>query len=153
MRTLPLLPLALLLTLAAGCTGDDAQDAAPQPGPSTVAGSPPPWSEPADYTYVVERRCEGKPSMGVYEVTVTGGEVAAMRRTDGKTASGEEEIDLPTLGGLVELAQTASDDGGQMTLTSSADDGHPVEVSFDVSEGATNEDNTCFHVNAYTPTS
>mgnify|MGYP004501542841 CR=1 FL=1 len=152
MRTLSVLPVALLVALAAGCTGGQ-DDAAPQPAPSTVAGSPPPWSEPADYTYVVERRCEGKPSMGTYEVTVAGGEVAALKRTDGKTASGEEEIDLPTLGGLVELAQTASDDGGQMSVTSSADDGHPVEVSFDVSEGATNEDNTCFHVTAYTPAS
>ncbi|WP_306210987.1 DUF6174 domain-containing protein [Actinoplanes sp. RD1] len=148
---------AVLLALAAGCTSKDAEPE-PQPGPSaaalpsTAAGSPPAWREPADYAYTVERRCDGKPSLGTYEVTVAGGEVADVRRTGGQATTGEEEIDPPTLGGLLELARTAADDGGQMAVSSDASDGHPVLISFDVSESGTNDDNTCFRILAYTPT-
>ncbi|MGA5300530.1 hypothetical protein ACPCHT_11410 [Nucisporomicrobium flavum] len=136
------------LALAAGCTSKP--DAQPQPGPSTAA-SPPAWTEPADYGFVVERRCDGRASLGMYRVTVQDRTVAKAERIDGKNIVGEEEIDVPTLGGLLDLARTAADDGGKMSTSADPVDGHPVTVSFDVSEAGDNAENTCFHITEYAP--
>jgi hypothetical protein len=143
--------IALVAALA-GCT-DDEPAAAP---PTSVApASVPAWTEPADYAFVADRQCEGGPSLGKYRVTVTAGEVAGVERIDGKTASGEEEIEVPSLGGLLELAQTAADDGGAMTVKADPADGHPVAVTFDVSDGtdpaAGGEGPTCFVISDYAP--
>ena len=138
------------VTLAAGCTSPP--DAPPTPGPTTSA-SPPAWTEPADYRFVVERRCEGRESLGVYRVTVEGGQVRTSERIDGRTASGEEEIQVPTLGGLLDLARTAAEDGGRMSTSADPVDGHPVTVTFDVSEGGDNAEDTCFHISEYAPRS
>jgi hypothetical protein len=140
--------LALVAVLGA-CTDEPAAPAGGGSKPS-VPASAPAWSEPSDYSFVVERRCEGKPSLGKYKVVVAAGAVATVERVDGKTASGEEEIEVPSLGGLLELAQTAADDGGQMSTSVDPVDGHPVAVSFDVSEGA-QEGQTCFLISEYTP--
>jgi hypothetical protein len=139
------LSCGIALVAAVGACTDDQQAAAP---PSFVTpASPPAWHEPADYAYVVDRRCENGPSEGVYRVTVQGGAVAGIERIDGKTASGEEEVELPTLGGLLDLAQTAADDGGQMTKSIDPKDGHPTMITFDVSEGAATP--TCFVITEY----
>ena len=148
MRTGPGLAALAALALAAGCTSTP--DEPPKPGTATPA-SPPAWTEPADYGFVLERRCEGRESLGVYRVTVVGGEVAKAERIDGRTATGEEEIEVPTLGGLLELAQTAAEDGGRMSTSADPVDGHPVTVSFDVSETGDNAANTCFRVSEYAP--
>jgi hypothetical protein len=141
-----------LMVLAGGCSsGTEVGPDEPGPSGSRSAGSPPEWDEPADYSYVVERRCEGKESLGTYRVEVAGGQVSTVTRTDGKSDIGEEEGDLPTLSGLVRLAETAAEDGAEMTVTSDLTDGHPILVAFDVSEGGTNDDNTCFHVTQYRP--
>ena len=136
----------------AGCT-DEGPAAAPQP--SFVApASAPAWTEPADYAFVADRQCEGSPSLGRYRVTVTAGQVAGVERIDGKTASGEEEIEVPTLGGLLELAQTAADDGGAVSVKADPADGHPILISFDVSDGseaAGEETATCFVISDYVP--
>ena len=139
--------IALVAALT-GCT-DDEPAAAP---PTFVApASAPAWSEPADYTFVADRQCEGGPSLGRYRVTVAGGEVARAERIDGKTASGEEEIEVPTLGGILDLAQTAADDGGSMTVQADPADGHPVRISFDVSEPGEGGGATCFLISDYAP--
>ena len=139
--------IALVAALT-GCT-DGEPAAAP---PTFVApASAPAWSEPADYTFVADRQCEGGPSLGRYRVTVTGGEVAGVERIDGRTASGEEEIEVPTLSGILDLAQTAADDGGSMTVQADPADGHPVRVSFDVSEAGQAEGATCFLISDYAP--
>ena len=136
-----------LVAALAGCT-DGEPAAAP---PTFVApASAPAWSEPADYAFVVERQCEGGPALGRYRVTVAAREVTAVERIDGKTASGEEEIEVPSLGGLLELAQTAADDGGAMTVKADPADGHPVAVSFDLSEGGEQAAN-CFVITEYAP--
>jgi hypothetical protein len=140
------LVLVAALAFAGGCTSSP--DAEPQPGPATPA-SPPAWTEPADYGFVLERRCEGRESLGTYRVTVVGGEVAEAERIDGRTAKGEEEIEVPTLGGLLDLARTAAEDGGRMATSVDPVDGHPVAVSFDVSESGDDADNTCFRVTEY----
>ena len=136
--------LALVAALG-GCTGADPAPTAPT---AVTPASAPAWSEPANYVYVADRRCEGGASEGRYRVTVQGGKVVSVDRVDGKTASGEEEIDLPTLGGLLDLARTAADDGGEMSTSADPRDGHPVAISFDVSEGP-----TCFIITDYQPRS
>ena len=139
--------IALVAALA-GCTDDEPA----APPPTFVApASAPAWSEPADYTFVADRQCEGGPSLGRYRVTVTGGEVAGVERIDGKTASGEEEIEVPSLGGILDLAQTAADDGGSMTVQADPADGHPVRVTFDVSEPGESDGATCFLISDYAP--
>jgi len=143
--------IAVVAALA-GCTGSEPDPAAP----SFVApASAPAWTEPADYTFVADRQCEGGPSLGKYRVTVAAGEVSGVERIDGKTASGEEEIEVPSLGGILELAQTATDDGGTSTVKTDPADGHPVAVTFDVSDGtepeAGGEGATCFVISEYAP--
>jgi hypothetical protein len=136
----------VLVAGLAACTGDD-KPAAPGASAAAPAGSAPVWKEPVNYAYVVDRRCDDKPSEGIYRVTVQGQKVAGIERIDGKTASGQEEIELPTLGGLLDLAQTAADDGGEMTTKVDPADGHPLAVTFDVSEGA--GEASCFVITEY----
>ncbi|MEV4709117.1 DUF6174 domain-containing protein [Actinoplanes sp. NPDC049316] len=136
--------------LAGGCTSSSDSDR--QPAPTTPA-SPPAWTEPANYVFVVQRQCEGRQPLGTYRVTVRDGAVAEADRIDGRTAIGEEEIDVPTLGGLLDLARTAADDGGTMSTSADPVDGHPVTVSFDVSENGDNAEDTCFHITEYAPAS
>ena len=140
----------IALVAALGACTDEA--AAPGGGASAPAApaSAPAWTEPANYGFVVERRCDDGPSLGKYRVAVEAGAVASVQRIDGKTASGEEEIEVPTLGGLLELAQTAADDGGETSTSVDPTDGHPVAVSFDVSEGGA-EGPTCFQISEYAP--
>lgn len=138
----------MVLTSVSGCTSTP-----DKPAPVTsvaTAGSPPPWTEPADYGFVVERKCDGGPSLGVYRVAVQDHAVAGTSRIDGKTAAGEEEIEVPTLAGLLELATTATDDGADATTTFDAADGHPVQVSINRAEEATGGAD-CFIVSDYKP--
>lgn len=119
------------------------------PSESAVASAPP-WSEPAKYDFVLDRRCDRGPSIGRYRVSVAGGHVVKAERVDGRTAAGEEEIEVPSLKGLLDLAQTAADDGGEVTTKFDPADGHPVEVSFNVSGEAT-DGASCFIVSDYKP--
>jgi hypothetical protein len=143
--------IAIVAALAA-CSDEEPAAAPPTfVAPAPAPASAPAWSEPADYAFVADRQCEGGPSLGRYRVTVTAREVTGVERVDGKTASGEEEIEVPTLGGLVELARTAADDGGSMTVQADPADGHPVAVSFDVSDSSDPEPPTCFVISEYAP--
>jgi hypothetical protein len=143
---------AALLALVSGCTSGSSQPGpAPAAGASEVAaGSAPPWHEPAKYGFVLERQCNRGPSMGRYQVEVENGEVVKADRIDGRTAAGEEEIDVPSLSGLLDLAQTAADDGGEVTTKFDAADGHPTAVSFNVSDDAT-DGASCFLISDYRP--
>ncbi len=139
-----------VVALAGGCTS--APKASPRWSASaTGAASPPPWTEPAKYGFVVERRCGGGPSMGRYRVSVENGEVVRADRIDGKTAQGEEEIGVPSLGELLQLAQTAADDGGAVSTTMDPADGHPTAVSFDVSDDGQGGAEACFTITEYAP--
>ena len=137
-----------LVTALAGCT--ESEPAAAPPTFVTPASAPA-WSEPADYAFVVDRQCEGGPALGKYRVTVAAREVTGTERIDGRTASGEEEIEVPSLGGILELAQTAADDGGASTVKADPADGHPVAVTFDVSDGSEPEGKTCFLISDFAP--
>jgi hypothetical protein len=141
-----LIPAAVVVLALTGCTGDDE----PAPVTSTVAGSPPAWTEPASYGFVVDRKCGDSPSLGKYRVTVEAGEVTGTERVDGKTAEGEEEIEVPTLGGMLDLAQTAIDDGADATTTHDGADGHPTAVTINRAEEETG-DAVCFLISDYAP--
>ncbi|BFU45862.1 hypothetical protein KRMM14A1004_40990 [Krasilnikovia sp. MM14-A1004] len=119
--------------------------------PATT-GSAPAWHEPAAYGFVVERRCGQGPSLGRYRVAVQDGHVVRTDRIDGRTAAGEEEIEVPALGELLTLAQTAADDGGAVTTTFDPVDGHPTAVSFSVTDQQ-DADGSCFLVSEYAPAS
>jgi Family of unknown function (DUF6174) len=124
--------------LAAGCTST------PTPQVDVpVLGSPPAWTEPAGYSFVADRKCGDQPSQGRYRVTVRDGEVAGTERIDGRTAEGEEEIEVPTLGQLKDLATTATEDGAAATVSLDPADGHPTEVRI------TRETEECFVVSEY----
>jgi Family of unknown function (DUF6174) len=135
------------LLLLAGCTGDAKDEPAPA---VTTAGSPPPWTEPANYVFVMDRKCGDGPSLGRYRVTVANSEVTATERIDGRTAEGEEEIEVPTLGGMLDLAQTAIDDGADATTKFDGADGHPTEISINRAAEAAG-DATCFVISEYAP--
>ena len=134
--------------LAGGCTSGEPAPTF-SPGTSTAA-SPPPWTEPAGYGFVLERRCAGGPSKGIYRVRVQGGEVVSADRIDGKTAEGEEEIEVPSLGQLREMAKTAEGDGAAVTTVSDLRDGHPTSVIIDAAGDGGRGDSSCFLVSDYT---
>ena len=118
---------------------------------STIAGTPPSWTPPERYAFTLQRQCGGGPSLGRYRVTVADGQVVTADRIDGKTAQGEEEIEVPTLDGLLTLARTAADDGGAVSTTLDPKDGHPTAVTFDTSNDGQNEGQACFQVTDYAP--
>jgi hypothetical protein len=143
----PLIAAAALVVLLAGCSSPDE----PAPAPASAApASAPAWTEPANYTFVADRACAGGESLGRYRVTVTGGTVTASERIDGRTAEGEEEIQVPTLGELLDLASTAVEDGADATTAFDPADGHPVEVSINRAEEATGGAD-CFKISEYAP--
>ena len=137
------------IVLVGGCTADKPAPVGTfAPGTSTAA-SPPPWTEPASYGYVLERRCAGGPSKGIYRVKVRGGQVASADRIDGKTAEGEEEIEVPSLGELLDMATTAEGDGAAVTTVSDLRDGHPTSVIIDVEGDGGRGNSSCFLVSDY----
>lgn len=137
----------VVLAAMGGCTSSPNT---PPPTFVSSAASPPPWTEPADYGFVVDRKCGSGPSLGVYRVAVQDHAVAGVSRIDGKTASGEEEIEVPTLAGLLELVQTAIDDGADASTTFDTADGHPITISINRAEEATGGAD-CFVVTEYSP--
>jgi len=138
-----------LVAAVSGCTSGSPDSAPPASTAASAAatGSPPPWTEPAKYGFVLNRQCGSGASQGKYRVAVAGGQVVTADRIDGKTAEGQEEIDVPTLGKLLDMAQTAADDGGRVSTTKDPKDGHPTAVSIDVSAG----EPTCFTITDYAP--
>jgi hypothetical protein len=110
-----------------------------------MLGSPPAWTEPAAYRFVADRKCGEGPSLGRYRVTVQDGEVASTERIDGRTAAGEEEIQVPTLGELKDLAATAAEDGAEASISLDPADGHPAEIRI------TRDTEECFVITEYAP--
>jgi len=137
-----------LVAAVGGCTSGSPDST---PTSAAVTGSPPPWTEPAKYGFVLDRQCGGQPSEGKYRVAVSGGQVVTADRIDGRAAEGEEEIDVPTLRELIEMARTAADDGGEVSTTMDPKDGHPTVVSIDVSDDGSTDGRSCFTITDYAP--
>ncbi len=154
----------VLVTVAGGCTSDDPEKPA-WTAPSTAA-SPPPWTEPASYTFVLSRGCDDAAPIGRYQAAVRDGAVVTAERIDvpttvpsssaevdlGPVAPGQEgeEIEVPSLSQLLEMAKTASEDGGEVTTVADTTDGHPVKVTINVSEAGPSGAE-CWSISDYTP--
>ena len=150
-----------LVALAGGCTAH-ADKPTFHDAPPSSAASAPPFTEPASYTFTLTHGCDAAAPLGKYKVTVRSGAVASSQRIGGSAApsaaassdadlgpvNGQngEEIDVPTLAGLSEMARTAIGDGGQVTTTYDGKDGHPVSVVINVGSG-----DDCWAVADYAP--
>lgn len=156
-----------LVAAAGGCKDSGAPAATASFVAPAPASSAPAWSEPASYHFVLTRGCDAAKPLGRYQVTVRAGAVAASQRLDRAeaepsssaavdlgpaTGQDGEEIEVPTLRGLLDLVQTAADDGGQVSETFDATDGHPVKVTFNVSDNASPSGAECFAVSDYAVT-
>jgi hypothetical protein len=137
----------------------DPQPSSPDPQPSSPDprlwwdlpaqhGIPaaPAWSEPSHYRYVLEAGCNMGPSMGTFAVEVTKGRVTHLERRDPPgTAAGAR---VRTLGELFADLRKAKRAGQESVIVQDATDGHPVVVTFNMSQmpldGA-----TCFKVSDY----
>ena len=159
------------IVLAGGCTSPAASkptwgSASSAPPAVTVAGSAPPYTEPASYGFVLTRGCDDAKPLGRYRVTVRNRAVAKSERVDATVVEpsssadvdlgpaagdGEEEIEVPTLGELATMAQTAADDGGAVTRSFDATDGHPVKVTINVSDDGAAGATECFAIADYAP--
>lgn len=142
-----------LVGVVAGCSSsfDDAKITDPAVSVSAVPapdGSAPAWTEPASYSFVLTRGCDAAKPVGKYQATVQGGQIANYSRLGVPAASADpsvdvdlgpvtgdqgEEIEVPTLKELAEMAQTSADDGGEVSTEYDAADGHPVKVTINVS--------------------
>ncbi|BCY06782.1 hypothetical protein [Actinoplanes sp. L3-i22] len=159
-----------LVGAVAGCSSssDDAKITDPgasapaSAGAPVVAGSAPAWTEPASYSFVLTRGCDAAKPVGKYQATVQGGKIANYGRVGGSTAAPDpsadvdlgpvtgdegEEIEVPTLAELVEMAQTSAEDGGQVSTEYDSGDGHPVKVSINVTGEA--DGTECWIVSDY----
>ncbi|GIF21356.1 hypothetical protein BJ973_005194 [Actinoplanes tereljensis] len=155
-----------LVAVLGGCTShtvsptwSSASGSAPPP---VAAESAPPFSEPAAYAFTMIRGCDETSPLGRYKVTVRSGAVESAERigatvqaspsadVDLGPAAGQdgEEIDVPTLAELRAMAQTAADDGAQVTTTYAAD-GRPVKVVINVEDDPSAAE--CFTVADYAP--
>jgi hypothetical protein len=155
-----------LVAAIGGCTSDKPESSTFVTPPPSAVTSAPPWTEPANYTYELTRGCDDAKPLGRYRVTVKAGAVTSTERLDAPaaapSATGEvdlgpvtgeqgEEIDAFTLGQLLANAQTAEEDGGQVTKTFTAE-GLPVKVIINVSDqGESGAE--CFGVSGFTPAS
>jgi hypothetical protein len=158
----------VLVGLAGGCSSSPEKPEFTDPAPATPSAaapgsaSAPAWSEPASYTYTLAFGCDQSAPFGRYQVTVSGGAVTKSERVGGPavqpSASSEvdlgpvtgqegEEIDVPTLAQLVEMAQTAGEDGADVATSFDATDGHPVQVTINVTDSP--EDAQCWNVSDY----
>ncbi|MFF5292257.1 DUF6174 domain-containing protein [Paractinoplanes globisporus] len=161
------------MAFVGGCTShsdsptwNGSASSAPATAAPVTAESAPPFTEPASYTYTLTHGCNDASPQGKYKVTVQSGAVTGAQRIGGAAPSASassdvdlgpiegqegEEIDVPTLAELRDMAQTATDDGGQVTTTYDGKDGHPVKVVINVTDDSTGAE--CWTVADYAPAS
>ena len=156
--------LTLVLVIA-GCGPNDAspeprRTAAPEATeltePTKVAvplpGSATTWSEPADYTFVMESYCGERNLIGRFRVHVEDHSTVEIERLDqaAQAFSGTAE-EVPTLGALVARATEARIAGAD-TVTVNMDpvDRHPTEIKVDWRAQAI-DDEECYAISEYVP--
>lgn len=153
-----------LVALVGGCTSSTDEKPTIVDPPESAAAGAPAWTEPASYSYVLTRGCDPAAPLGRYQATVTGGVVSAAQRIGGPAGApssgaevdlgpvtGEEgeEIEVPTLGQLVAMAATATEDGAEVVTEHDPADGHPAKVTINVTD--TPEGAECWSVSDYRP--
>ncbi|GIF07259.1 hypothetical protein [Actinoplanes siamensis] len=153
---------ALALTgVVAGCTSSPSPSPAPVSPSAVPASAAPAWTEPASYSFLLTRGCDEAAPLARYQATVRDGRMTTSARVGGAASPGPsadvdlgpvtgdegEEIEVPTLGELVDMAQTAADDGGRVSTVHDTADGHPVRVVVNVSGAADGDE--CWIVSDY----
>lgn len=155
----------MLAGFAGGCTSSgDGEPVVKDPSTPAAATSAPAWTEPAAYSFTLTRGC-GPTPLGEYRAAVKDGVLSTAERVGaapvvpsasaevelGPVTEGQqgEEIDVPTLGELVAMAETAGEDGAAVETTFDATDGHPVQVTINVEDDPAAAE--CWHVTEYAP--
>ncbi|GID45972.1 hypothetical protein Aca07nite_32470 [Actinoplanes capillaceus] len=148
--------------LAGGCTSSPDSEPVIQDPPPSVAASAPAWTEPSAYSFVLTRGCDAAAPLGRYQATVSGGKVTGSQRVGASAAAptasaavdlgpatGQEgeEIEVPTLGELVTMAETAEEDGAEVATEFDLTDGHPAKVTINVTDTAAGAE--CWIVSDY----
>jgi hypothetical protein len=156
-----------LVGVVAGCSSSSDDPKFTEPATSASAapvrgGPAPAWTEPASYSFVLTRGCDPAKPTGKYQATVKSGQIATSSRVGGAAAApgpsadvdlgpvtgGEgEEIEVPTLKELVDMAQTSAEDGGEVATEYDGADGHPVKVTVNVTGEASGAE--CWIVSDY----
>lgn len=140
--------LILVGLVAGGCTSPEEGNLADDDkGVAVPPPSAPAWTEPAAYTFTLVRGCDPAAPEGRYQATVKDGTVTAATRAGGTspapsaevdlgpvTGEDSEEIDVPALGQLLEMATTAQEDGAEVATEFDKTDGHPVKVTINVTD-------------------
>ncbi|MBW1597090.1 DUF6174 domain-containing protein [Streptomyces sp. JJ38] len=133
-----LVPLALPL---AAC----AQEAQPAPGRDA-----PEWSEPPNYAYTLTQSCGFNVLGGTYRVTVTEGRTTEWEPVGENHTPGNVEV--PTIGGLLEKAEKAERDGADSVEVKRAEDGRPTLIEIDRYANGI-DDEVCYEITGYEPAS
>lgn len=148
---------AALPLLFVACSDEGTSGGAPgQPPPATISstGRPLEWTEPNNYTYVLESRCGERALIGIFEVTVEGHEVQDVVALDEDAAAMLEHSGTdpaPTIGELITRLQTATQNGAdRVHLEVDADDGHPAMIEIDFDTNAI-DDEACYTITDFDP--
>jgi hypothetical protein len=167
---------AVLVTLASGCAAQASADtsprspgaypSAPDPQPSSPGPQPsssnkrpwfdlpvqhgipaaPAWSEPVHYRFVLESACSMGPSGGTFAVEVTNGHVTHLERRDPPGPA--DGAHVRTLGELLTDLRKAKKAGQESVIVQDRTDGHPVIVTFNMSQMPVDAA-ACFRVSDY----
>jgi hypothetical protein len=163
---------ATLIVLVSGCASQVTKGASKAPGASEPSAEPtlspssapsPPadwwdvpkqtgtpaavdWREPARYRYDLESSCNRGPSMGRFGVEVANGKIMRVKRAEPDRTA---EAEIPTLGELIHLFRSTKKAGGEAVLVQDPVDGHPVIVTFDMSQMGVDVAN-CYRISNYT---
>lgn len=144
--------LAALSVCLAACSDENGSGAEPeQAPPATVSstGDSLEWTEPDDYTYVLESRCGERSLIGTFEVTVNEGAVQDVSALDEDAEAMLEHIGpdpAPTIGELVMRLRTATQDGADIVnLEVDSDDGYPSLIEIDHDTNSI-DDEACYMI-------
>lgn len=128
-------PLAAALVAcgeAAAGTGGDGQE----------------WREPRDYVYTLTQSCGEQALTGTFRITVTDGRVAGWEPVGENHAP--RTVEVPTVGGLLEEAQRAREDGADSVEVGYGEDGDPARGGIDHDAGAV-DDESCYEIGRIDP--
>ncbi|RBM22438.1 hypothetical protein DEH69_04280 [Streptomyces sp. PT12] len=112
--------------------------------------------EPDTYRYTLESRCGERDFIGAYAISVANGEVVEVAALD---ASAKAYLgrggDVPTIAGLLDLAEQARHEGADEVTTDYPDgapegEGPPSALTIDRDADAI-DDEECYTISDYTP--
>ncbi|MCZ7414910.1 MULTISPECIES: DUF6174 domain-containing protein [unclassified Streptomyces] len=106
----------------------------------------PEWSEPSDYAYTLTQSCGFNVLAGTFRVTVTEGRATEWEPVGENPAPGNVEV--PTIGGLLEKAEKAERNGADSVEVERADDGRPTLIEIDRYANGI-DDEVCYEITGF----